>query len=315
MAVSRSSTSGKQARPVQDGGVYTEMKTLLAARHGARDIALFSRRLSRSMLLGDVKSRYRGRGMEFEEVRQYQPGDDVRYIDWRVTARTGSTYSMVFTEERERPVHIVLDQRSAMFFGSAQRFKSVLAAEIAAYLAWAALAGSDRIGGQVVGDTTATDIRAKRNRHAVLQFLRAANQYNHALPGNVDTAKPLSLVMEECRRLTRPGTAIFVISDFHDVDRDVEAALSSIGRHCDITLLYVFDQLEAEFDVNGRVAVSDGTRQIDISVNRRLRTSYQATYAAHVDQLTQCANRCRGVLVPVSTAVDPKQFLCRLYAR
>jgi uncharacterized protein (DUF58 family) len=296
-------------------GVYTQMKTLLGARHGAKDIHLFSGRLSRGMLLGEVRSRYRGRGMEFEEVRQYQPGDDVRYIDWRVTARSGSTYSKLFTEERERPVHLLLDQRSTMFFGSGARFKSVVAAEIAAYLAWAALAGSDRIGGQVIGDRQARDVRAKRNHHAVVQFLQAAHAINNALPGDGAIERTLSQALEECRRLTRPGTAIFVISDFNDLDDGVEAALVTLGRHCDLTLLFVADRLEAEFDVRGKLAVSDGDELLDVQANAAFRERYLHNRKRHLERVTSCANNCRGVLVPVSTDVDPKQFLRRLYAK
>ncbi|MBT5031007.1 MAG: DUF58 domain-containing protein, partial [Proteobacteria bacterium] len=128
-------------------GIYVDLGLLLSSRGWARDLKLFARQAARAMLLGETRSKFRGRGMEFEEVRQYQPGDDIRNIDWRVSARTGGTYTKLFCEERERPVHIVVDQRNSMFFGSAQRFKSVLAAEVASALAWAALAGSDRIGG------------------------------------------------------------------------------------------------------------------------------------------------------------------------
>ena len=119
---------------LSSNGIVTELSRLLRSRHWAQNLTLFSPQAARNMLLGNVRSRFRGRGMEFEEVRRYQPGDDIRTIDWKVSARTQSTYTKLFCEERERPCHIIVDQRSSLFFGSNRQFKSVLAAELATCL-------------------------------------------------------------------------------------------------------------------------------------------------------------------------------------
>ena len=116
---------------LSEHGIVTDLRKLLAARHWAQGLSLFSRQAARNLLLGNVRSRYRGRGMEFEEVRRYQAGDDIRTIDWKVSARAQGTYTKLFCEERERPCHILVDQRSSLFFGSSIQFKSVLAAELA----------------------------------------------------------------------------------------------------------------------------------------------------------------------------------------
>ena len=297
-----------------ESGVYTDLRSLTATRRAAQDLQIFQRRVSKGLLLGNVRSRLRGRGMEFEEARPYQAGDDIRSIDWRVSARTGMTHTKVFAEERERPVHIVLDQRNAMFFGSAARFKSTLAAELAACLAWAALGASDRIGGQVFSDQDEAAIRARRSKHAILQLLTRIVLFNHSLPGRApDTPRRRDSMLEECRRLTRPGTTIFVLSDFADFDDAAAKNLARLGRHTEITLFWISDPLESTLGLSGRLGLSDGrtTRSVDFSND--LRERYQAQRQRHQVRLEEAARRSRARLVPVSTSEAPISFLRRLY--
>ena len=162
-------------------GAYTDLSQLLRLRFAAQELKLFVKRPVKSQLSGAERTRFRGRGMDFEEVRLYQAGDDVRSIDWRVTARTQVPHTKVYREERERPVFVLVDQRSPMFFGSQQCFKSVLAAHIGTNLAWAALGNSDRVGGLIFGDTQQRDIRPRRSKHAVLELLHHLQDFNRQL--------------------------------------------------------------------------------------------------------------------------------------
>lgn len=309
--------SGKNTSNKHQGnsGVYTELSELLRIRHWARELKLFSRQAARSMLLGETRSRFRGRGMEFEEVRTYQPGDDIRNIDWRVSARTGGTYTKLFCEERERPVHILVDQRSSMFFGCSDRFKSVLAAELATAIAWAALAGSDRIGGQIIGDREESDIRARRNKHAVLRFIHDINQFNQALPGSEPQQKTLTSMLEECRRITRPGTAIFMISDFHDFDQQAAKSLSTLGRHTDINLLHVFDPVEEQLPIAGSVAISDGQHRSSIRLNSGLQKAYQERIKDRQQLLNNAALRSRALYSRIGTNQEPRTLLTKIYGK
>ena len=312
-----SAMDSRHASGIADG-VYLDLSALTGLRRAAAELPLFRRAATRSLLLGNVRSRFRGRGMEFEEARLYQPGDDIRSIDWRVSARTGKPHTKVFSEERERPVHLVLDQRSAMFFGSGARFKSVLAAELAACIAWAALGASDRIGGQVFGDHRETAIRARRNKRAVLQLLKDAVAFNHALPGDpgAETGEPprsLRFVLEECRRLTRPGTALFVFSDFHDLEEEAARRLLELGRHREITLFWIRDPLEHAAALEGRLGVSDGRSTRSIDFTSAFRTRYAAHRKAAQASLEETARRARATLVPVSTEEEALAFLRRLY--
>lgn len=301
-----------------DHGIYTDIASLLNTRHWAKDLKLFSRQAARSMLLGETRSRFRGRGMEFEEVRPYQAGDDIRSIDWRVSARTGDTYTKLFCEEHERPVHVIVDQRNSLFFGSQTQFKSVLAAEVATAIAWAALAGSDRIGGQIISDYSERDIRAKRNKQAVLRFIHDLNELNTALPINIDQAKSANTIsnsIEECRRITRPGTAIFIVSDFHDFDDNAAKALSTLGRHCDISLIQIVDPLEESLPLTGDVAISNGKDRLSVTINKQLKQQYLETLDNHQQQLEQAAIRARAHYAKLTTSVSARRSLTKIFAK
>lgn len=314
-ATNSANTGTKSTGAKGTSGIYTDAATLLRSRHWARNLKLFSRQAARSMLLGETKSRFRGRGMEFEEVRTYQPGDDIRNIDWRVSARTGGTYTKLFCEERERPVHILLDQRSSMFFGSQRKFKSVTAAELASAIAWAALAGSDRIGGQIIGDGAESDIRARRNKQAVLRFIHDLNEFNQALPGHLETSQSLSHMLEECRRITRPGTAIFIISDFHDFDAVCAKSLSLMGRHTDINLLHIFDPIEESLPKTGAVSISDGLQRSSVRLSSSLQQAYLQKIEARQKLLNDSAMRARALYCKINADEEPRTLLNKIYGK
>lgn len=302
-------------------GIYTNLASLLAIRHWANDLKLFSRQAARSMLLGETRSRFRGRGMEFEEVRAYQAGDDIRTIDWRVSARTGGTYTKLFCEEHERPVHVVVDQRNSLFFGSNKQFKSVLAAEVGCAIAWAALAGSDRIGGQIISEYDERDIRAKRNKQAVLKLIHDLSELNNSLPVAQQqnstahvTQNSIANTLEECRRITRPGTAIFIVSDFNDFDEAAAKALSNLGRHSDITLIQIIDPLERKLP-SGKVAVSNGEDRLSVSLNSNLKNNYHALIEQRQLQLQQAAIRARAYFTQLSTDDSARHCLTRIFRK
>ncbi|RBP51290.1 DUF58 domain-containing protein [Arenicella xantha] len=309
-------------------GVTVDLARLLRSRHWAQSLSLFSRQAARSMLLGAVRSRFRGRGMEFEEVRHYQAGDDIRSIDWKVSARTGETYTKLFCEERERPCHIMVDQRPSLFFGSTRQFKSVLAAELAAALAWAALKGGDRIGGQVLTVGAERDSRARRNKSAVLKFIHDIVDLNHrlisppsdfpAVSSSRDSqvaAGSLAHSLEECRRITRPGTAIFIISDFHDFDDAAARALSTLGKHTDLTLLQITDPLEAEMPLAGRFAISNGVVDRNVSITPAIQRAYLQELELQNKALQSAARQARARMTSASTQDSARDILNAVYRR
>lgn len=215
----------------------------------------------RTHQVGTNRSVYRGRGMEFDEARIYQPGDDMRSIDWRVTARTGKMHTKLFHEERERPVLILVDLRASMRFGTQVQFKSVLASTIAAELAWVGIDGGDRVGGFILQPNGVQSFPATRNTSAMLRFLRALSDSTLPYESTDDeTAEaPLRFAVDRLRQVTRPGTLVFIASDYADFDEDTERAIKRLALRAHVTNLLVYDQLDTMLP-HGNQRISDGDR-------------------------------------------------------
>ncbi|MBS9778391.1 MAG: DUF58 domain-containing protein [Gammaproteobacteria bacterium] len=245
---------------------------------------------------GGNASMFKGRGMEFAESRIYQESDDIRHIDWRVTARTGMTHTKLYQEERERPVQILLDLRFMMQFGTRVRFKSHLAAEVAAQFAWVAFDGGDRIGGQILTQTGIKDFRLARTRKAVLRFLEGISDetqqqsVSYALDDNVGVDVSLSMGLARLRKVCRPGTLVFVISDFHDFDHQTSQEIIRLGHHAHVTCVQINDVLDASLPAcEGRV--TDGELMMSLAtLGNQQRDDYAAEYLHRQQLLSQtCA--------------------------
>lgn len=247
-------------------GAYVTLADLIALRFPARQLSLGRQSRALSHLAGPNKTNFRGRGIDFEEVRSYQPGDDIRTIDWRVTARTGQAHTKMFREERERPVLVVIDQRNSMFFGSRHCFKSVLAAQLGALIAWSALKDNDRVGGLVFGDAGHQDIRPRRSRATVLSLLSSIVEHNSALPrADTDTPNDFTATLTNLRRIARPGSSLFLISDFRGAWQETaREQLFELGKHTEITAIACSDPLEAQLPREGSYAVTNGVDRSEL---------------------------------------------------
>lgn len=257
---------------------------------------------------GTNHSVFRGRGMEFAESREYQPGDDVRSIDWRVTARTGRTYTKLFQEERERPVHILLDLRAMMHFGSRVRFKSNLSAEIAAQLAWVGHDGGDRVGGLILTRNGVRDFRAARTRKAVLRFIEAMSEETR-LGGVCGTELTLAQGIGRLRHECRPGALAFVVSDFADFDKSSEQELRRLSKSPHVTNILVTDPLDSALPPRaGRV--SDGDQAISVSgLGRAALSDYSQAFDRRKNRLEQVCRQRAMAFHALSTPDDPKTLL------
>lgn len=298
-------------------GAYSQLDDLIRARFAASHLSLQANRRVLSAMAGPNRTRFRGRGIDFEEVRNYQPGDDIRTIDWRVTARSGKAHTKLFREERERPTLVVVDQRAAMFFGSQTCFKSVLAAHLAALIAWAGLANGDRVGGLVFGIKGHQEIRPRRSRNAVLHLLNQIDAANHQLtPASItdSDASSFSEVCMELLRIARPGTAVFIISDFADFDEQSNKYLFSLSQHCDLNCLFTFDPLEQQLPDKGWYSITNGQQRFRLNAaDRNIRSAHQHYFAKRQADLTTRLGKMGAVLLPVSTVAAPLGQLQRYY--
>lgn len=289
-------------------GAYTDLSELIGLRFAAQQLPMQADHNARAALVGNRSTRLRGRGIEFEEVRQYQAGDDIRTIDWRVTARSGKPHTRVFREERERPTLLCVDQRQSMFFGSRTAFKSVTAAHVAALVGWATLEHGDRIGGLIFNDDSHCDIRARRHRQTMLQLLNQMHKFNHTLPATTNTTtKPFADVLKELQRIAKPGYQLVLVSDFHGYDEDTNSGectkrIAQLAQHCDLIAIDIYDALEADLPPPGRYGVSDGHDQLLLDTYpARLREHYHARFTRRQQQLKQTFNRHGVAFISIAT--------------
>ncbi len=269
-------------------GTRTRFADLVALRRPARQLNLSKRIRGARLLDGARRSRMSGRGMEFEEVRAYQPGDDVRAIDWRVTARLSAPYTKMFREERERPAIIMADLRASMCFGSRRCFKSVCASETGALLAWASLARGDQIGGLVIGRQL-SEVRPRRHRRTALQLLQLMNAQNNAQDMDTDGQWPSLADAARClRRIAATGSTVFVISDFQDIGDEAHKQLSLLCRRCKLVALHISDPLERDLPERGAYAFSDGRERLSLmTAGRSVHEKFQQRMNDTLAQLRQ----------------------------
>lgn len=294
--------------PIKTAGVYTRMEDLIAMRHRARGFSFLPRQPIHSLLAGRHASRLRGRGLNFEEIRRYQAGDDIRQIDWKVTARMRQTHSRVYTEERERTTLLLVDQRITMFFGSQQRMKSVTAAEAAALGTWRVLEQQDRVGALVFNDTDIAEVRPHRSQSTVMRILQQVVTQNRALEVNRGLrSNPgmLNEVLRRCDRLAGHDYLICIISDGTGQDEETRRLLTRIAWHNDILFAFVHDPLEAELPAAGPLVFGDGRAQLEVDTGqRRLRERFSADFADIRAAGRQFLMHRETPVIPLNTSDD-----------
>ena len=255
---------------------------------------------------GGYVSRFKGRGMEFDEARLYQPGDDIRSIDWRVTARTGKTHTKIFREERERPVFISVDNRPTMHFATRGVFKSVQAAKIAALLAWTAQHKGDRIGGQIFTDSQCKEVKPQNGKHAVLAFFNALiKQHSNGLQ-DMTLEHALARLLQHAR----PGSLVYIISDFRGLTQKAEKHLSKLSKHCDVVLIHIYDPLESHLPAKGRYRFTDNEHDVVIDTGDSQHIlSYQQHYQQRLSYLQQMSKQLSIAFFQCSTSENPVEAL------
>jgi uncharacterized protein (DUF58 family) len=274
--------------------------------------------------VGGFRSRFKGRGMDFDEVRIYQVGDDIRNIDWKVTARTGEAHTKLFKEERERPVFVVLDQMPNMFFGTAQVFKSLIASHITAQLMWETLSNGDRFGALLFGENAHFEMKPSGNRRNCMRLLsrivknhevtlktcfsktaQTVNQDNPTIKDNNESPanhNQLQETLKRLRYLAKPGSVIHVVSDFSQFDETCERQLSQLSQHADIHCVLVNDPIESQLPPAGIYGITDGTQNGLLNTNQaQLRKRYAKAFEDKVEKIKDFAISHRGLFTAIDT--------------
>lgn len=301
----------------QRSPVGVELRDLIAQKPGGESIKLSAPRI-RAFAIGGHLSPYKGRGVEFDESRPYQAGDDLRTIDWRVTARTGKPHTKVFREERNRPCMVWLDLRASMLFATQGAYKAVRAADMAALIAWSTIGNGDQLGGLIFSDSEHHELRPRLGRRAALRLLQliADSGCWHGIKTAEADSAPLEQPLLRLTRVVRPGSMMFLLSDFATLDDDDERHIKQLARHGDLFLVHFFDPIEAELPPPGRYRIQMGTRSISIETgDAAVRRRYRERFAARIARL-QALERLPGVTVmDCRTVDDAYTVLARRFAR
>ena len=295
---------------------HVTLDELLRLNHRAKGFSFLPRQPVHSLLTGRHASRLRGRGLDFEELRHYYEGDDTRTIDWAATARLGSPHVRVFTEERDRNVLLLVDQRLSMFFGSRRMMKSVAAAEVAALSAWRVTSLGDRVGAIVFSENGITEIRPQGRDKGVLPILHEVARQNAALHADDSRAADPGLFNEALRRaerLAHHDCLVCVISDAYGADTETVRLVTRITAHNDVLAAFISDPLEAELPGLGRVIVGEGDSQIEIdSAATTLRSRFASSFEERRASLAGFSRRRTIPVLPIETGRDVSSQLREL---
>ncbi len=289
-----------------DDIVRVNLSTLIGLNRDARSLPLISNSVKAQMAGGHL-SAFRGRGMDYYESRPYQPGDDIRAIDWRVTARSGRTHTKVYREERERPVLLWLDLSRSMFFGTRKCFKSVLVSKLAALLAWSSVQHGDRLGYLVFSEQQHIEFRPMRGKRSVLHFIQQL--VAHQAWDRNDDSEPehqagLKALMR-LRQVTRPGSLVILLSDFRFLDADCRGQLVELSRHNDVVMVHVYDPFERALPPPGYYPVTDGISSIAIdTANTGLCDQYRERYQHQLQALERLCTELGLYLLDIATDAD-----------
>lgn len=284
---------------------------LLELRHQAYHLRFFSARKPHALLSGLYASVFRGQGMNFEEVREYRYGDEVRNIDWRVTARMGKPYLKVYLEERERQVAFCLDVGAHMQFGTRQTFKSVQAARVVALLGWSAQAHGDRVSGLLFGQGTPQFFQANRDKRAFWRLLRALT-----LPPTqvIDSGMNITSALTLLDQSTVTGALLFIIADFQQVVvSDLQFALGRLRQHHEIVLIGISDPADYDLPAVGLVQFLAPDGQL-ITINTDDKQGCKAYRQSWLNQqraIQKLADRFYIDFFNISTQEDAYQSLMR----
>jgi uncharacterized protein (DUF58 family) len=292
-------------------GIHLTAAELIALRPRCHSLRLPMRQAAASALAGAYRSRFRGRGVDFVESRNYQPGDDIRNMDWRVTARTGRPHTKVFQEERERPVLVVVDASPSLFFGTRIRLKSVAAGQMAAAVAWSAVRRGDRIGGFLFAGNGHRELRPAGGRRGAMRLIQGLVDWLDPTGVAPGEAPPLSAALERVRHAVRPGSLVIILSDFFSLDEDCNRHLSRLRQHNDVIGCQVLDAAEHDLPP-GRYPITDGREAAILDTGLpNSRKRYEAMGMEHLSEPRRLFQKHLCGWVTLHTDDDPIDVLGR----
>ncbi|MFT6834205.1 MAG: hypothetical protein ACJA0H_000232 [Francisellaceae bacterium] len=288
-------------------GLVPDLKKLLALRYQADFLSLKAKKKVAYLRSGDHLSNFKGRGIDFDEVRLYDSSDDIRHIDWRVTARTGVPHTKLYKEERERPVLLLVDMSHSMQFGTKKTFKSIVAAEVASTISWCALGKKDRVGGFVFSENFHKQLRPTSGRKGILNFINALSDERFSSHKSGQSQNVLIYYLKKLRQVLKPGTLIYVISDFAQLSLESDDLIRQyiqICQHNEILNVHVYDPLEKSLPC-GDYPFSDGVKRINVNIaDDKAKQNYQSLYDNKIELLDKLYRSYKAGYINIATNDD-----------
>ncbi len=297
--------------PSAENITWISPQSLIRLRDQAGTLSLNSGKIH-AQQGGAYLSSFKGRGMEFDESRLYLPGDDIRNMDWRVTARTGTAHTKIFREERERPVLLCLDLNPSMFFATRGSFKAVVASTVATLLAWSATENNDRLGGLIFSADQHIELRPRRGKTAVLDFIGRSCKHSawQQTFSSTHAARNMATSISRLRKVVRPGSLIFMLSDFREMDESAYSHLANLSRHNDVMLIQIYDPIETHLPLSGHYRVTNGQSiQLINASSKATRQSYHERFEQRLQTLQRFSLQHRIFLLSISTEGDTLEQL------
>ena len=277
---------------------YATLDGLVRLQYDARHFALRPSQPVSNLLSGRRASRLRGRGLTFDELRDYRPGDDIRAMDWKATARLRKPHVRIYTEERERPVLLVVDQRSTMFFGSQRTTKATAASEAAALCAWRAIDAGDRVGAIVFGDHDSVEIRPRRSRANVLRICHELVRLNRAVTSNAEPsdASGLNRALERATNIAHHDFLVVLITDYYGDDDTTHRHVTRLAAHNDVLAALVYDPAGIRFTASGPMTATDSRSSVMIPEGDQFGRDFEQAFRRRCERLR---DRLRSIRIPI----------------
>ncbi|NCB49560.1 MAG: DUF58 domain-containing protein [Alphaproteobacteria bacterium] len=290
----------------QSDKVEASFNLLLKQRKRVERFEELSKRKRHLSEVGETSSLQKGEGMEFNEVRAYQEGDDIRSIDWRLTAKYQKPYTKLFHQEKGRPFFLVCDFQKSMKFGTRGQFKSVLAAKLASFISFYAFENKEKVGAILLDENREVSFQRASSRAHLMQIIKALSQITKL---EEKEAEQLSLdrmnaALKKVALTLKTGEKVFIISDFYHVDETFEKRLFSLSKKAEVVLVFIYDRLEEKMP-KGIFTFSD--KKVNLSVNT-LSKSFQKTYAISFknrkERVKKIAARAKAKMIFLSTETE-----------
>jgi uncharacterized protein (DUF58 family) len=283
--------------------IHPSLDDLVRLQFEARDFSLLPRQPVHSLLSGRHASRLRGRGLTFEELRRYRAGDDIRSIDWRATARLRAAHVRVYSEERDRPVLLVVDQRSTMFFGSARTTKATVAAEAAALAAWRTIDRGDRIGAILFDDEEFVEIKPQRSRGNVLRICHEMVRMNQRLSAMrpVVRAGALNDALRRAVNVAKHDHLVILLTDYHGDDETTRQLTTRLAAHNDVLAVLIYDPLGARLPEAGQLEATDGRQQLPVPSGEQFAERFETEFRLRCERIRERLRAIRIPILPICT--------------